>query len=233
MFDRAAGMGDLIGAHRCVADQHQFVIVAVFVEYIPHRRALGEAAAVVPPYALVGAVVEIEEFEILELARRRREQFLAELDERIHRATDVEEQQQLDRIMPLRPHADVEPALPRGAFDRGIEIELIGSAFAGEAAQAAQRELDIACTELTRAVQVSEFALVPHLERALVDALATDADAFGVVARIAERAGAAGADPLVAALVTALLLGEALLERFHDLVPRTERPDLLHFLWRQ
>ena len=47
---------------------------------------------------------------------------------------------------------------------------------------------------------------------------------------MAERRGAAGADPLVAALVTAFLLGEAGLERFHDLVPRAERVDRLHLL---
>ena len=48
-----------------------------------------------------------------------------------------------------------------------------------------------------------------------------------------ERGGAAGADPFVAALVLALLLGQPLLERLHDLVPRTERLDLRHLLGRQ
>src|SRR3546814_11976921 len=75
-------------------------------------------------------------------------------------------------------------------------------------------------------------ALVPHLERALVRALAADPHAFGVVARIAVGRGAAGADPLVAALMAALLFLEALLERLHDLVPRAERFDSRHFLGR-
>src|SRR3546814_12871608 len=56
---------------------------------------------VVFPHAFVRAIVEIEEFEILEFGRRCAEQFFAELDERVHRATDVEKQQQLDRVAPL------------------------------------------------------------------------------------------------------------------------------------
>src|SRR3546814_21129840 len=82
------------------------------------RRAFGPAALVVLPHPFIGAVVEIKEFQILELARRGAEQLLAQLDERVHRPADVEEQQQLDRVAPLRAHADVEPALPRGAVDR-------------------------------------------------------------------------------------------------------------------
>src|SRR3546814_2829168 len=58
------------------------------------------------PHAFVRAIVEIEEFEILEFGRRCAEQFFAELDERVHRATDVEKQQQLDRVAPLGAHPD-------------------------------------------------------------------------------------------------------------------------------
>src|SRR3546814_2108341 len=92
MLDRAAGMGDLIRAHRGIADERELVVVAEFVEQLRGRRTLGEAALVVLPHALVRAVVEIEEFEVLELARRGREQFLAELDERVHRAADRSEE---------------------------------------------------------------------------------------------------------------------------------------------
>ena len=80
------------------------------------------------------------------------------------------------------------------------------------------------------AVEVAKLALLPHLDRAAVAPRAADAHAFGVVAAMAERRGAAGADPLVAALVAALLLGEPLLERRHDLVPRAERLDRRHLL---
>src|SRR3546814_5636220 len=121
--------------------------MAIFVEDIPHRRAFGPAALVVLPHPFIGAVVEIKEFQILELARRGAEQLLAQLDERVHRPADVEEQQQLDRVAPLRAHADVEPALPRGAVDRTGDVELVGRAFARDLAQTAQRDLDVAGAE--------------------------------------------------------------------------------------
>src|SRR3546814_19385507 len=62
---------------------------------------------------------------------------------------------------------------------------------------------------------------------------AADPHAFGVVTRIAERAGAAGADPLAAALMALLLLLEPLFQRLHDLVPRPERLARRHLLGRQ
>ena len=49
---------------------------------------------------------------------------------------------------------------------------------------------------------------------------------FRVVAVGAERRGAGGADPLVAALVPLLLLLEPLLERLHQFVPAAQRLDL-------
>jgi hypothetical protein len=76
--------------------------------------------------------------------------------------------------------------------------------------------------------EVAEAALVPHLDRAArAAAVLADAHAFRVVAVRAERARAAGADPLVAALVTSLLLLEALLERLHQLVEPAHRLDQL------
>ena len=204
--------------------------MAVFVQDVPGVGALGEAAAVVLPHALVQAVVEIEEFEVLELGLRRREQLLAQLDERVHRSADIEEQQQLDRVVPLGPHADIEPTLPCGAIDGAVDVELVGIALTREPAQAAQRDLDVARAELAGIVEVLELALFPHLDRALVLALAADAHAFGVIARVAERAGSAGADPLVAALMALFLLLKPLLERLHDLFPRPQCLDLFHFL---
>ncbi len=64
-------------------------------------------------------------------------------------------------------------------------------------------------------------------------AFAADADAFGIVAAMTKGRRAAGADPFVAALVPALLLGQPLLERRHDLVPRSERLDLGHLFGGQ
>ena len=132
--------------------------------------------------------------------------------------------------MPLGAHVDVEPALARRAVDGGVEVQFVGGAFAGEAAQAAQRHLDVAGAKLAGRVQVAEFALFPHLDGATVPARSTNPHAFGIVAAVAERRGAAGADPFRPALVAALLLLQPLLERRHDLVPRAERLDPLHLL---
>ena len=132
---------------------------------------------------------------VLELGARRREQFLGRLDVPVHRAADVEEQQHLHRIVPLRPHLDVEIALVRGALDGAVEIEFVGRAGARELAQAPQRDLDVAGAEFDVVVEILELALVPDLHRAAMRALAADADAFRVVAAVAERRGAAGADP--------------------------------------
>src|SRR3546814_3335282 len=75
------------------------------------------------------------------------------------------------------------------------------------------------------------LALIPDLERAaLPPAALTDRDALGIVAAGAERRGAVGADPFVAALVALLLLLEALLQLLHDLFPAAHRLDLLHLL---
>ena len=84
------------------------------------------------------------------------------------------------------------------------------------------------------AVEVAKLAPVPHLDRAALAAgFLADAHALGVEAVSPERRGAAGADPFRSALVTPFLLGEPLLQRLHDLVPRAERFDLGHLLGRQ
>src|SRR3978361_1825089 len=96
---------------------------------------------------------------------------------------------------------------------------------------AAQRDLDVADAELDIAVEILEFAAVPHLHRAKVAVLLlADADAFGVVTMGAERRGTAGADPLVAALVAALLFFQPLAQGFHELVPAHRLDLLLLFL---
>src|SRR3954453_11061463 len=231
MLDRAARMGDLVGAHRGVADEDELPVVAELVEHVPGRGPLREAAAIVLPQALIGAIVEVEEFEVLELGRRGGEQFLAEPDVRVHRAADVEEEEQLHRIVPLGAHLDVEPALARGAVDRAVHVELLGGALAGEAAEPPQRDLDVPPAELDRGIEVPELALVPDLDRqSVAPALLADPDAFRIVTVGAERRGSRGPDPLAPALVPPLLLLEPLLQRLHDLFPRAERADLLHLL---
>ena len=69
--------------------------------------------------------------------------------------------------------------------------------------------------------------------RAVALRFPADAHALGVVAGIAEGRGAAGADPFVAALVPPLLLGEALAQGLHQLVPAAQRFDELLLLLGQ
>ena len=148
------------------------------------------------------------------------------LDVPVHRAADVEEQQHLHRIVPLRPHQDVEIALVRGALDGAVEIEFVGRTGARELAQPPQRDLDVAGAEFDVVVEVLELALVPHLHGAeIAVAVLADPDAFRVVAVGAERRRAAGADPFVAALVAALLLFQALAQRLEQLVETAKRLD--------
>ena len=113
--------------------------------------------------------MEVEVLQVLELGARGREQLLADLDVVVHRAADVEEQQHLHRVVPLRHHLDVEPAgVARGRADGVVEVELLGRAFAREPAQAPQRDLDVARAEFDRVVEVAVLALVPDLHRAAV-----------------------------------------------------------------
>ncbi len=143
----------------------------VFVHQVPRGNAVEAAADVVAPDVVVDAVVEVERLQMTELALRRREELLAQPDMRIHRAADVEEQQHLDAVAPLRDEMQVEVArIRRGALDRAVHVELLGHAFAREAAQLAQRDLDVARVELDVAVEIPEAALVPHLDRAAVAA---------------------------------------------------------------
>src|SRR5438046_2015212 len=108
----------------------------------------------------------------------------------------------------------VEIAVVGGFPDRGVEIEFIRSAGAGEFTQAAQRDLDVADAEFDIAVEIFELALVPHLDGAVVAVLLlADPHAFGIVAVGAERRGAGGADPLAAALMAALLFLKPLAKR--------------------
>ena len=87
-----------------------------------------EAPAVVLPQPLVREIVEVEVFEVLELGARGGEQLLADLDVRIHRAADVEQQQQLHGVAPLGHELEVEQAgVARRGVDGAVEIELLGA----------------------------------------------------------------------------------------------------------
>jgi len=60
--------------------------------------------------------------------------------------------------------------------------------------------------------------LFPDLDRPAVFARPADTHALGIIAAVAERAGAAGADPFGPALVPLLLLVQTLFQRLHQLV---------------
>src|ERR1700681_1204651 len=233
MLDRAAGDHDFVRAHRGVADEHHLVVVRIFMQHVPGRGAVGKAPAVLLPDTFIEAIVEVEIFHVLEFGLRRGEQFLDLLDVRIHRAADIEEHQHLDRVAPFGAHMHVEITVVGGLLDRGVEVEFVGGAGAGEFAKPPQRDLDVADAEFDVAVEILEFAAVPHLHGAEIAVLLLpDADAFGIVALRAERRSAGGADPFVAALMPALLLLQALAQRLHELVP-AQRLDLFLLFTRE
>ncbi len=70
MLDRATGVGDFVGTHRRVADDDHLMVVAEFVQDVESLVTLGVAAAIVLPYALVKAIMEVEMFKMLELGAR-------------------------------------------------------------------------------------------------------------------------------------------------------------------
>src|SRR5438132_2778442 len=235
VFDAAPHLHELVRAHRRIADEDEPPVRAVLVQDIESRDALAAPADVVPPYVIVDAVVEIEILEVAELGLGGGEQLFADLDVRVHRAADIEEQQHLHAVAAFGYEVQIEPArILRRPFDRRIEIELFRHAFAREAAQAPQRDLDVARVQLYRVVEIAERALVPDFHcAAAASAFLTDADALGVVAIGAERARSRGADPFRAALVARALLAEPGLQRFHQLVPAAERFDQGLFLVAQ
>ncbi len=153
----------------------------------------------------------------------------------IHRTTDVEQQQQLDGVASFRAHLDVQKAgVAGGVVDGAVDVQLFGRTLARELAQAAQGDLDIARAQLNLVVEVFVLALVPDLHRLpLALAGVADANAFGVVAAGAERAGAAGADPFVAAGMAFFLFFQALFEFLDQLVEATKGLDLRAFFIAQ
>src|SRR5262249_48579600 len=100
------------------------------------RRSL-KPATVLFPHALIEAIVEIEVFHVLELGTRGGEQFLGRLDMPVHRAADIEEQKNLNRVVALGTHQNVEISLVRCTPDAAIEIEFFRGAGAREFSQAA------------------------------------------------------------------------------------------------
>jgi len=127
-----------------------------------------------------------------------------------------------------------QPGVARRGIDGALQVQLIGCALARETPQLAQGELQIARAQFHGVVEVAEVASLPDLDgTALSRAGGTDADALGVVAARAKRGGTAGADPLVAALVTLLLLTQALTQRLEQFVPASEGLDAALLSFRE
>ncbi len=101
VLDAAAGLLQLVGAHRRVAHEDQLVVVAVLAHHVDRRDALAVAAVVVLPHRLVDAVVEVVVLEVLELGARGAEELLHHQDVVVHRAAHVEEEQHLHGVVQL------------------------------------------------------------------------------------------------------------------------------------
>ena len=137
----------------------------------------------------------------------------------IHRTTHVQKQQHLDRIVALRAHLDIEQPGIAGGFANGtVHIELVPSALAGEFAQPSQGHFDVAGAQLQRVVVIAKASLVPYFGGAAVaGTILPNANAFRVVAVGPKGAGAAGANPFIAACVALFLLLQTFFERLDEL----------------
>lgn len=145
----------------------------------------------------------------------------------IHAAADVEEQQYADNIAPLGPGAQVKPTMVCRGTDRAVEVKFFSRPFARPAAQPSQRHLDRPGAKFNSVVEVAKLAPVPDLDGPAPARLGLAyPHAFGSVAPGTERRGSGRADPFGPPLVAALLLGQPLPQRLHELVEPVESRDL-------
>src|SRR5262245_44549959 len=70
VLDRTARIGDFVWTHRRVADEDDAIVARIFVQHVPRHGLFVVTAAIVLPHALIEAIVEVEEFEALELRAR-------------------------------------------------------------------------------------------------------------------------------------------------------------------
>src|SRR5579863_6413290 len=138
VLDAAARLRDLMRTHRCITNENDPVIASIGAQQLLRRCDGGDTPAVVLPYALVHEVVEVEMLQMLELAACGGEQLIADEYVLVHRAPDIQKQQHLDGVVPLRHQLQIEQTrIPGGRIDRAVEVELLGGALASEPAQAA------------------------------------------------------------------------------------------------
>ena len=221
VFDRAARLQDLVGAHGGIAHKDQSPVSVESSQDIPGLKAFTLPTVVGLPKILVWAIVKIKHLEVAKLAARRREELLDPRDVVIHAATDVQQHQHLHAVVALWHHPDVKVASVACRFPDGVvQIQLQLSALARKAAQTAQGDLEVADPKLNRVIVVPELALVPHLDRrAIASRFSAHTDTFRMVATISKRGGATRPDPSVSPGMTSFLFLQALFEHLHELVP--------------
>ena len=75
--------------------------------------------------------MEVEILHMLELGFTGAEQLLADLDVGVHRAADVEQDQQFHRIAPFRAHLDIQQAAVfGGVVDGAAQVKFVFSTLA-------------------------------------------------------------------------------------------------------
>src|SRR5690606_38213130 len=165
--------------------------------------------------------MKIEHFQVAKFAARRGKQFFHALDMIVHTSANIQQHQYLYCVMTLGNHLKVEePCVTGGTPYRVIQIQLKLGTFASKTTQAPQCHLEVARAQFLLVVIVPEFPLFPHLDRcSIAGGRTTHPNAFGMIAPVAERRGAAGAYPFVTAGMALFLLFKALLEELHELVP--------------
>ena len=100
-----------------------------------------------------------------------------------------------------------------GRVDGALDVELLFDTLAHEALQLAERHHDLAHVEHHVTTIGPVAARIRDADGAAPSAHGAHAEAAGVVATAAERAGASGSDPAVAAFVALALLAQALFEQ--------------------
>ena len=139
----------------------------------------------------------------------------------VHRAAGVHQQQHPYLVAALPAPLDVEQAAVVGRrLDGGVEIEFVGRQLVAgrEVAQTAQRKLELTHAQGGIGAVGLVTALLGHLDRGAAPSLASHPHAPRVHARVPKGRGAAGTDPLRAAVVGLGLLAQSFLELAHQLV---------------
>ena len=129
----------------------------------------------------------------------------------VHGAAHVHQEQDLDLVVALGLHADVQQAgVGGGAVDGASRSSSSSSPRAQSRRRRRSATLMLQGAQLDAVVIVAVGALLPDLDGALLSPL-PPMRMPRVEATAAKRAGAAGANPLAAALVAFLLLFETFL----------------------